>query len=364
MKILMTTDAVGGVWTYAIELCRALAAFEVDVVLAAMGPLPTDAQRAMAAKLANVQLVGASWKLEWMAHPWEDVERAGEWLLDCADRERVDLIHLNGYAHAPLSWSRPVVVVAHSCVCTWWQAVHGEAAPAGWNRYRQTVSAGLAAASLVVAPTRAFLDMLEAEYGTLARTAVVHNARSDEPIPDRERLPEIFACGRVWDEAKNLRVLDVAARGLPWKVYVAGESTSPEGRACDTLDLECLGRLSEAEVQDRLSRASIFAHPALYEPFGLAVLEAARRGCALVLSDVPTLRELWEGAALFASPRDPSEFHAQLTRLIESPQERHILGAAARARAEAFDVVSMASAYHASYTELIRTHAAKERAVA
>lgn len=365
MKLLMTADAVGGVWTYAVELCGALRALDIEIVLATMGPAPTRAQCDIVAALANVQLVSAPWKLEWMEQPWDDVAHAGEWLLELAAREQVDLIHLNGYAHASLPWHRPVLVVAHSCVCSWWQAVCGEPTPVEWNRYRDTVAAGLAAADLVVAPTHAFLDMLQAQYGTLTHRAVIHNARAVTTIVDeRERLPAILACGRVWDQAKNLTTLDAAARDLPWVTYVAGDCVSPDGRACDAVSLQCLGRLSADEVQHWLARVSIFAHPASYEPFGLAVLEAARQGCALVLSDVPTLRELWEGAALFASPHDPDALRAQLLRLIEHPDERNALAAAARARAEQFNADAMGRAYAAVYTDLIRTHSSKELAVA
>ncbi len=45
--------------------------------------------------------------------------------------------------------------------------------------------------------------------------------------------------------------------------------------------------------------ATVFASMARYEPFGLAVLEAAQAGMRLVLSDIPTFRELWDGAAIF-----------------------------------------------------------------
>ena len=51
------------------------------------------------------------------------------------------------------------------------------------------------------------------------------------------------------------------------------------------------------------ARCPIFVSAARYEPFGLAVLEAAQAGCALVLSDIPTFRELWDGAALFVPRR-------------------------------------------------------------
>ena len=63
-----------------------------------------------------------------------------------------------------------------------------------------------------------------------------------------------------------------------------------------------LGALDERR-SERLAWRSGRSSPrtALYEPFGLAVLEAAQAGCALVLSDIPTFRELWDGAALFVA---------------------------------------------------------------
>jgi glycosyltransferase involved in cell wall biosynthesis len=108
----------------------------------------------------------------------------------------------------------------------------------------------------------------------------------------------------------------------------------------------------------------VFAHPALYEPFGLAVLEAGRHGCALVLSDVPTLRELWDGAALFAAPHDPAQFRAHFSRLIDRPEERRALGAVARIRAQLFRVDTMAGAYRALYADLTGSDSTKKRAVA
>jgi glycosyltransferase involved in cell wall biosynthesis len=65
----------------------------------------------------------------------------------------------------------------------------------------------------------------------------------------------------------------------------------------------------------QMNRAAIFAHPALYEPFGLCVLEAARARCCLVLSDIPSLRELWDGAAVFIDPRNPDAWISEINRL-------------------------------------------------
>ena len=48
-RVLMTADTIGGVWTYAIDLCRALIPHGVEVTLATMGNLPSAEQRRQAA---------------------------------------------------------------------------------------------------------------------------------------------------------------------------------------------------------------------------------------------------------------------------------------------------------------------------
>ena len=77
-----------------------------------------------------------------------------------------------------------------------------------------------------------------------------------------------------------------------------------------------LGKLSESELARHYARAAIYCLPARYEPFGLSVLEAALSGCALVLGDIPSLRENWTGAAEFAPPDDASAFR------LDSPAAR------------------------------------------
>lgn len=367
MKILMTADAVGGVWTYALELSAALARHDVQVVLATMGPQPSDAQREEACDLGNLRLVSANYKLEWMQEPWGDVERAGDWLLGLAEREQVDLVHLNGYVHAALPWSRPVLAVAHSCVWTWWQAVHRCPPPAQWETYRLKVADGLNHADYIVAPTQAFLEQIRKVYQPASPSCVIRNGRSagfctrTEP---HKRQPVIFACGRLWDEAKSIRVLDSAVRGLPWRAYVAGSVIAPDGRYVRVTSLRCLGTLARRDLAAWLKQAAIFVHPSRYEPFGLAVLEAALCGCALVLSDLPTLRELWSGAAVFVDADDAAGLKRALAMLIADPQRRRVLAGAAQERAKQYQPEAMGSSYLALYRKLLTNSHRGERAVA
>ena len=365
MKVLMTADAVGGVWTYALELCRALSVHGVHVVLATMGPEPTEAQRAQAEALANVSLHCASYRLEWMDDPWDDVACAGEWLLALAASERIDVVHLNGFAHAALPWRKPVLVVAHSCVYSWWYAVHGTEPPSSWERYRGMVAAGLNRATAVVAPTLMFLHALRRHYAFDVPSRVISNARTPPlfQTPASAKEPIILASGRLWDEAKNLSVLDRIAPRLSWPICVAGDACSPDGRAARVDALHYIGRRSDDDIAHWLERASIFVHPAHYEPFGLAVLEAAHAGCALVLSDIETLREIWADAAVFVDTRDPGKIEGVLRRLIDAPAERARLGRLAHRRAATLSTSKMGEAYFALYRQL-SIRPARERSVA
>jgi hypothetical protein len=48
VRLLLVTDAVGGVWVYSIELAQALRGLGVEPVLAVTGPSPTAGQRRQA----------------------------------------------------------------------------------------------------------------------------------------------------------------------------------------------------------------------------------------------------------------------------------------------------------------------------
>ena len=352
-RILMTADTIGGVWTYALELVRALGPYGIEVTLATMGSSLSRDQAGEAGSISNLEVIESSFKLEWMQEPWRDVEMAGDWLLEIAERKQPDLVHLNGYAHAALPWQRPVLVVAHSCVLSWWAAVKRENAPAACKPYREAVKQGLQAADLVVAPSQAMLDSVREHYGHPHAGLVVPNGRDAGLFKSRAKERFVLCAGRLWDEAKNAAALAHIASDLRWPVYLAGEEQPPEGAAARYQNVQILGRLPTCEMASWFGRAPIYALPAHYEPFGLSALEAGLAGCALVLGDIPSLREVWGDAAWFVPPDDHEALKTSLRQLIADPTRLNQFATRARARALEFTPRRMAESYLSAYSGLI-----------
>ena len=350
-RILITADTVGGVWQYTIDLARELAAEGVSVMIATMGPLPTDGQRRQLP--LGVQLVTSEHALEWSADPWAEVDAAGQWLLSLCSNFHPRLVHLNGYTHADLPWPCPVLVVAHSCVVSWWHAVHRCDPGPEWNQYRQRVRAGLLACDAVVAPSNFMAREITRHYQVApAKVQVVWNFSSTPAAAAPAKQPFCLAAGRIWDGAKNFGLLREVARQAFWPIELAGgESVEP------FQPVRLLGHIPYQDLLARMTLASIFLHPAMYEPFGLAVLEAARAGCCLILSDTASARELWDGVALFADARTPSEWVSLLNRIGSDTAECRKWGRAAQQHSLRYSEERFRSSYKSIYRELLDRHA-------
>ena len=358
-RVLMTADAVGGVWTYALDLAGGLAALGFGTTLAVLGPAPEADQAEAARTVPGLRLLPMDLPLDWLADAPEQVESAGAALASLASEVGADIVHLHGPALAAgARFPTPVVASCHSCVGTWWEAVRGgQPLPPDFVWRTRMVERGCARTDALLAPSAAFAAATARLYGLRTPPAVVHNGRRPPPpSAARDAAPVAFTAGRLWDEGKNLRALDRAAARLAGAVPVlaAGPTEGPGGARVAFDHVQALGRLSGGEVARRLAGRPVFVSTALYEPFGLSVLEAAQAGCALVLSDIPTFRELWDGAAEFVPAEDDAAVAAAIERAARSPDRRARLGAAARARAERYTAEAMAAGTAAVYRSLLR----------
>ncbi|MDX7952026.1 glycosyltransferase family 4 protein [Lichenihabitans sp. Uapishka_5] len=353
-KILITTDAVGGIWTYALDLGRALAQGGYAIHLATVGP-GLDETRRKAALDAGLVVTDLGHAPEWLARDAAELAQAGEALAALARREAVDLIHLNHPAlAADVRFEPPVVAICHSCTATWWKAVKTTALPDTMAWQKDAVARGYKAAGLLVAPSRAFAEATRSAYDLGAMPEVVHNGRAPvRDAPPDAAVETVFTSGRLWDEGKNIALLDRVAALTTAPFRAAGPVEAPYGGGPELRYLDLLGSLSEAEIRAVLAERPVYVSAARYEPFGLAVLEAAQAGCALVLSDIPTFRELWDDAALFVDPDDAEAFAAAVGRLLSDETLRADMANAAENRARVFGLDAFVADMQGLYRTLV-----------
>jgi len=355
-RLMMTADTVGGVWTFAANLGCELGAAGFEVLLVTLGPAASATQRAMVSGVPGVSLLETELALEWQDPAGADLAHARMVLEQIASIFQPQIVHLNGFREASYGWKVPTIVTAHSCVNSWAVACAEDDAFTGheWTAYTANVEAGLRQATAWVAPTFAFRDQLRRLYRLKTTGRAIRNGAEPASGQAPSKQPVILGAGRVWDKAKNLTALASIASRLDWPVRIAGASDA-QGRAAvgDSAHCEFLGELSHVAMRREYGRASVFVSPALYEPFGLSVLEAATAGCALVLSDIPTFRELWDGAAHFFDPRDEGAMIEYLRLLISDDAQRDILQRAATKRAGRYALGSTVASYRSLYSELL-----------
>jgi glycosyltransferase involved in cell wall biosynthesis len=358
-RILLTTDVVGGVWDFCAVLARELRR-SAQVTLLALGA-PTPAQCQTAAAL-GVDLRSVALKLEWMQDAGADILETPRIVKDIARQVGADVIHANQFAAACADVELPVVLTVHSDVLSWRRWTYSTTAvPPEWQSYARLVHEALVRADAVVAVSDFLAREIAQLYAANRSVEVIHNGWPARPPAHAPRKRITLTAGRIWDAAKNIPLAAEAARG--WNhsdVYLAGETTHPDGgRAHVPAPLQPLGFLDRREMDLWLRRSAVYLSTAKYDPFGLLPLQAALSGCALLLSDIPSYREVWDGAACFFRSNDAADLRRQWQALLDDPQRLTALHSAAYRRASTrYTPDAMARAYRGVYTRFRRRVAA------
>ena len=302
----MTADTVGGVWTYALELARRARAARRRGGARDDGPRrSTRDQRADARALAasSARTSRRSRSSGWTSRGTTST-RAGEWLLElerdvAARRRPPERLRPRRAAvgRAGASSSR-----TRAC-CRGGEAVHGEPRRPGVGRATARAVDARAArgATLVVAPTRGDARRARARTTAVARRAVVipNGARRRRPRPAREgavRARPPAGLGRG-EERRGAR--RASRRALPWPVVARRRRRRPDVAAARS------ARARRAALDDAALARGVDLRRAgalrAVRPRGRSRRRCA--GCALVLGDIPSLREVWGDAALFVAAR-------------------------------------------------------------
>jgi phosphatidylinositol alpha-mannosyltransferase len=183
-------------------------------------------------------------------------------------------------------------------------------------------------------------------------------------LPSR---PAIFFVGRL-EPRKGVGVLlDAFARvGRDADLWIAGDGPQLDKlHTHDTLSVEWLGRISDAEKATRLRSATVACFPAIDgESFGIVLLEAMAAGTALVASDIDGYRDVARNdlEALLVKPGDVDALADALRLVLDEEARRDSLVAAGRSRADEFSMERLAERFIGIYERTIAHHAGLDRA--
>jgi glycosyltransferase involved in cell wall biosynthesis len=359
-SVFMSGDAMGGVWTYALELAQGLGRRGIEVHLAVLGPAPSPSQRHEARRIRRLEVIVPGLPLDWTARSEAALAEVPEALKALALNSGADVVHLNAPAHAGVApWQLPLTVAAHSCVATWWRSMNGGALPEDLAWRARRTAAGLSVADAIIAPSRTFARALADTYGGDLPVVAVPNGRRRMNGTLHQEKHGVLTAGRLWDPAKNVATIDEAARISGATIHAAGPTCGPNGEYAVLAHLAMLGTLSDAELMRWYRSAAVFVSASRYEPFGLAVLEAAQAGTALLLSDIETFRELWDGAAMFVTSDDACAYAEALGRLASDEPRRRDLAIRAQARGRHWSAEQMVAATLSVYAHVLREHAGR-----
>ena len=347
MRLILTTDTVGGVWTFTKELASELLVRGHEVRLVSFGRAPSVEQERVAADLQRVYparfaCTFSEVPLEWMETNAVAFDGGASLLLALEETFRPDAYLFSQFCYGALPVETFKVVIAHSDVLSWAAACNESLDEDGhWMRtYRDIVQRGLSQADAVVSPTAAYLLNLNNHFGALPpMQRVIANGRRIAPAAAQERTLQAVSAGRMWDKAKNLQLL--FGTSLPMPVVIAGECDDTTSKLNDVL--QWIGQQNQAKLLGLFRRSSVYLCTSVYEPFGLAPLEAALCGCAVVAMDIASLREVWGSGAVYF--HDSQSLSQRLTCFCKNPKALSQAQARSHARATSYSTARMADQY-------------------
>ncbi len=127
--------------------------------------------------------------------------------------------------------------------------------------------------------------------------------------------------GRLIEGFKLLKTKDARL------VIVGGVNSLDFGKPREGKDgtsdpaIEFMGYIPDAQLESLYRQADVFASVSLYEGFGFPPLEAFACGCRVLVSDIPSHREIFGENATYVDPLDPPAIAEQLSILLAQQKD-------------------------------------------
>ncbi len=124
-----------------------------------------------------------------------------------------------------------------------------------------------------------------------------------------------------------------------------------------------VGYVSDEELRVLYSRATLLCFPSLFEGFGMPILEAMSAGCPVVCSNVTSLPEIVDAAAVMFDPKDYRDMASALLKVWNDDNLRNELRDKGKNRARQFTVARMATVHLEAFEHAVNVFLPESRNV-
>lgn len=211
-------------------------------------------------------------------------------------------------------------------------------------------------------------DLVERFGLSPERIAVTHLAPRPQYIQPRPRAegsdPFFLFVGNI-EPRKNLETVLYALRllwdrGVQVPLVIAGKAGYSHERVLRLITrlrlyeaVRFTGYVPDNDLLQLYAQATALVHPALYEGFGLTVLEAMVQGVPVLASGASSIPEVAGDAALLLDPLDVEAWADAMERVAGDPYLRAHLSAAGQERSTHFSWESCARQTVAAYQHVL-----------
>lgn len=262
-------------------------------------------------------------------------------------REKVDLFHGPAFT-APLFKTSKQLITIHDM--TWWTHPEAHEGVKVWYFKTMIRLCARRADCITVNSQSTKNDLMRIIKVQDSKIVLIYHAANERflPVTDNSRLDEVkkryqlperfIFFVSVLEPRKNLnglirafagfrdkhpelshRLIIGGGRGFGWKnesIFKLVEDLGLKER------VRFLGFVPDDDLPAIYSLADLFVLPSFYEGFGVPVLEAMMCGCPVITSNVSSLPEVADDAAVLIDPYDIDQLTLALEKVLDDPKLR------------------------------------------
>ncbi len=263
-------------------------------------------------------------------------------------REKIDIIHVPHYV-VPFALRRPVVATIHDVIQLYYPPQRRTHLALTYLRF--VMGSTLSRARRVITGSLSSRGDLVKVFGAdrtkvdVVPNGVDPNLERRPPVEELEEIKERMGLRsplilvvandkphKNLDTVLRAYHLGVRTHGLPGQLVFAG-GVKPDGRLARKAAglgigdrIRFVGRVGSADLARLYHLSAVLLHIALYEGFGLPILEGMQVGLPVITSNVGAMQELGEGVARLVNPLDVQEVARAVERvLIDDPLRRRMI---------------------------------------